>query len=154
MKDMIFYVAKNQTVIEIIYAALSFLWWIIPLYLCQIIHISIYHQYFFEISIFFIILSILLCLPPIKRAYFSLYYPIIRISDLYFIYDFDKNVSPWTSIEKIILDENNIQFSIKNEKLDKRRSETIKYVLEKEKLIKGIIKFSKKYDIPLDYTKS
>jgi hypothetical protein len=122
--------------------------------ICKIILISIYHTYFHGIPLFFIIQSILLCLSPIKRAYFSFYYPIIRISDLYFIYNFDKSVYPWPSIEKIILNENNIKFSIKNKKLDKEKSETIKYIKEKEKLIKEIIKFSKKYDIPLEYAKS
>jgi hypothetical protein len=31
MKDITFYVAKNQTIKEILYAVLSFLWWIVPL---------------------------------------------------------------------------------------------------------------------------
>ena len=152
MKDFTFYVTKKQTALEILYAVFSFLWWIIPLQI--FVRLSIFPfiiQLFMKYPFFFIILSLFLCLSPIKRAYFSFYYPIIRISDLYFIYNFDKDVTPWTSIERIILNENNIKFSIKNKKLDKEKSETIKYVKEKEKLIDKIIEFSEKYDIPLEY---
>ena len=118
MKDITFYVTKNQTVKEILYVVLSFLWWILPLQI--FVKLSIFPsiiQLFMEYPFFFIIQSIFLCLSPLKRAYFSFYYPIIRISDLYFIHNFDKDVTPWTSIEKIILNENSIKFSIKNKKI-------------------------------------
>jgi len=150
MKDFTFYVTKNQTALEILYAVFSFLWWIIPLQI--FVRLSIFPfitNIFINCAVFFITLSVLSCLAPLKRAYFSFYYPIIRISDLYFIYDFDKSVYSWTSIEKIVLNENSIHFWVKIELFKEKKSETIKYVKEKEKLVKKIIEFSEKYDIPL-----
>jgi len=152
MEDFTFYVTKKQTAKELFYVILSYLWWIVPLQIFS--RLSIFPfitNIFINYAVFFITLSVLSCLVPLKRAYFSFYYPIIRISDLYFIYNFDKSVYSWTSIKKIVLNENSIHFWVKIELFKEKKSETIKYVKEKEKLIDKIIEFSEKYDIPLEH---
>ena len=151
MEEHTFHVTKTHLYKDIFVAFFSIFFWIIPLQI--FISLSIFptiQGFIIEYRLFFAIVSTTLLLPILKRLYSSFFHPLIRLNNNYFVYNFDNNVYPWTSIEKMEIIGSKIHFSVKNEPVFiKEKSQSITYIPEKEKLLKKIIEFSGKYDIPL-----
>jgi hypothetical protein len=156
LEEKIFYATEKHIYKDITLVILSIFFWSLPLRIFTALSIfNALTEFILDYTLFFTVISTILCLFFLKRLYSSFFHPLIRLNTYYFIYNFDNNVYPWKLIKKIEIIGSTIRFSVKNEPIfSKDKSQSIKYVKEKEKLITEIIKFSKKYDIPLEYTKS
>ncbi|MBU7023667.1 MAG: hypothetical protein HXS40_05820 [Theionarchaea archaeon] len=152
MQDTCYYATRKRTYLEIAKAILSYLVWLLPVFLLRDVREAhFFVRFIMKYSVGFIVFSVMASFSYLHTAYDSLYHPVVRIEDKFLITNFDRAVWPWDYIENAKIIGSTIRLTIKKRRWPwNKNSESLSFVPKRKELVRTLIAQCEQRGIPCE----